>query len=248
MKLDKQRFICLDCETNGLDAKQSRIIEIAVILFDFNNIYESFETLVDPEQDIPESSIAIHHITPEMVKGKPTIKEVLPQILSLVGQNIIIGHGIGFDIDILTQSAQREGLASNIHYNQFIDTLRMARIYGESPKNSLEQLRKHFNIELEIAHRAMGDVKVNIEVFKRLGERYNTTEALLDVLSRPILMKEMPLGKHKGRPMKELPLQYLFWASKQDFDQDLTFTIRTEIKKRKQGNGFSQASNPFKDL
>src|SRR2546430_1207142 len=117
MKLDKQRFICLDCETNGLDAKQNRIIEIAIILFDFYNIYESFETLIDPEQEISASSLAIHHITPEMVKGKPTIKEVLPKILPLVGQNIIIGHGVGFDIDILTQSAQREGLSSNIHYN-----------------------------------------------------------------------------------------------------------------------------------
>ena len=54
----------------------------------------------------------------------------------------------------------------NIEKQPFIDTLRMARLYGESPINSLERLRQHFNIAAEGAHRAMSDVIVNIEVFK----------------------------------------------------------------------------------
>jgi DNA polymerase-3 subunit epsilon len=248
MKLDKQRFICVDCETTGLDAVQDRIIEVALVIFDFNTIYATFETLINPEQPIPQSSVEIHHITQEMVADKPTIKEVLPQVLSLIGKHIVVGHGVGFDIDILVQSAKRVGIDSSIHYNSFIDTLRMARCYGESPTNSLEQLRKHFNIELEIAHRAMSDVIVNIEVFKRLGAFYKTTEELFEMLAKPILMKEMPLGKHKGRPMKEIPLEYLYWASNKEFDQDLLFSVRSELKRRKKGNGFSQVSNPFKDL
>ncbi|MFQ5729929.1 MAG: putative quorum-sensing-regulated virulence factor, partial [Waddliaceae bacterium] len=144
--------------------------------------------------------------------------------------------------------AKREGIETTIKKNRYIDTLRMARIYGESPTNSLEQLRKHFQIESGEAHRAMSDVIVNIEVFKRLVRRYPTIEKLLYVLSRPILLKEIPLGKHKGRPFKEIPVEYLQWAANKDFDQDLLYSIRTELKKRKQGNLFSQASNPFKNL
>lgn len=248
MKLDKQLFVCLDCETTGLDAVQDRIIEIALVIFDFNTTYESFETLVNPEKRIPDSSVEIHHITQEMVAQKPTIAEILPKVLSLIGRHIIVGHGIGFDIEILIQSAKRAGIATSLQYNSLIDTLRMARYYGESPTNSLEQLRKHFNIELEIAHRAMSDVIVNIEVFKKLGAYYSTTEDLFEMLSRPILMKEMPLGKHKGRPMKEIPLEYLQWAANKEFDQDLLFSVRSELKRRKKGNCFSQAVNPFKDL
>jgi DNA polymerase-3 subunit epsilon len=130
----------------------------------------------------------------------------------------------------------------------FLDTLRMARLYGESPINSLEGLRKHFNIPLEGAHRAMSDVIVNIEVFRYLARRYKSTKQLFDALSRPILMHTMPLGKHKGRPFKEIPLQYLQYMSYKDFDQDLLFSIRAELKRRKLGNQFGQASSPFANL
>ncbi|WP_068467449.1 putative quorum-sensing-regulated virulence factor [Candidatus Protochlamydia phocaeensis] len=246
--IEKQKFVCIDCETTGLDAQQDRVIEVAVMCFDANQIYAQMESLVNPECPIPETSIAIHHITPDMVKDKPTIAQVLPDILKMIGDHIIVGHGVGFDIDILATSAERHSIPCKIRQNRFLDTLRMARLYGESPINSLEYLRQHFNIPLEGAHRAMSDVVVNKEVFKHLSKRYKTTEQLFDALSRPILMSTMPLGKHKGRPLKEVPLQYLQWISNKDFDQDLLFSVRSELKRRRKGNLFNQASNPFLQL
>jgi DNA polymerase-3 subunit epsilon len=94
----------------------------------------------------------------------------------------------------------------------------------------------------------MSDVIVNIEIFKQLSRDYKTTESLFDVLSRPIQLKTMPLGKHKGRAIKDIPLNYLIWAANKDFDQDLLFSLRSEIKRRKKGGLFTQASNPFSDL
>jgi DNA polymerase III subunit epsilon len=126
--------------------------------------------------------------------------------------------------------------------------LRLARLYGESPSNSLQVLRGHFNIQSEGAHRAMSDVIVNIQVFKRLVQKFRTLEEIQEVLSKPIAMKTMPLGKHKGRPFKEIPLEYLKWAAHQDFDQDLLFSLRSEINRRKKGDSFSQAVNPFHQL
>lgn len=246
--LTEQKFVCLDCETTGLEVNKDRIIEIAVIKFDIQTSYERMETLINPEYPISETSITIHHITQEMVSGSPTIKEVLQSYLSFIGKNIIVGHGIGFDIDIIHETAKREGIPCKIKENLSIDTLRLARLYGESPTNSLEKLREHFHIDAEIAHRAMGDVLVNVEVFKRLVKSFKTTDKIFDVLSRPILLKEMPLGKHKGRSFREIPLEYLLWAVNKNFDQDLIFSIKTELKRRKTGNSFSQSSNPFQNL
>ncbi len=243
-----KQFICLDCELTGLDYKNDRIIEVACVTFDLDQSYETFETLIDPEVEIPASSTEIHHITMEMVKGQPLIQTVLPKILSLVGDKIIMGHGIDLDIKFIMESCYRAGIPTTIQHNRTIDTLRMARLYGESPVNSLESLRKHFNIGAEIAHRAMSDVTVNIDVFKMLMKYYRSVDDLFKALSRPILLKEMPLGKHKGRPFKDIPLQYLLWAANKEFDQDLTFSLRSEIKKRKQGNLFTQATNPFHNL
>lgn len=246
--LDKEIFVCIDCETTGLDPKNDRVIEVAVARFTLNEILDQFEMLIDPECEIPESSIAIHNITQDMVKGKPTLDKVIPEILRLTQRNIIIGHGVNFDIECIANFADRAGISHNLRQNRQLDTLRMARLYGESPNNSLEQLRKHFNIEFEGAHRAMNDVVVNIDVFRFLAKRYKTTEQLFDILSRPIQLKNMPLGPHKGRSLKEVPIEYLRWAAHKDFDQDLLFSIRSELKRRKQGGQFSQAVNPFSNL
>lgn len=246
--IEKQKFVCIDCETTGLDAKDDRVIEVAAMCFDSEGIYDSFESLIDPECPIPDTSIAIHHITQDMVKGKPTLNHVLPDLLKLVSDHIIIGHGISFDIELLALGAERYSIPCKIRNNRTLDTLRMARLYGDCPVNSLEQLRKHFNVPLEGAHRAMSDVIVNAEVFKHLAKRYKTTEQLFEALSRPILMSTMPLGKHKGRPLKEVPLQYLQWVVHKDFDQDLLFSVHSELKRRRKGNLFAQAGNPFINL
>ncbi|MEN9343769.1 MAG: hypothetical protein RLZZ453_556 [Chlamydiota bacterium] len=246
--VNKDVFVCLDCETTGLEFKTDRIIEIAVVLFDFEKIHSSYETLIDPETPIPEASTAIHHITDVMVKGQPTIRSILPKIMEMVGSHIIVGHAITTDLKFLAAEAERHQVPCNILQARFIDTLRLARLYGESPTNSLESLRKHFNIQEEGAHRAMSDVTVNIDVFKYLAKKFQRTEQILERLKSPIQLKAMPLGKHKGRSFAEIPIEYLRWAVNQDFDQDLIFSLKTELKKRKQGTNFSHASNPFSHL
>jgi DNA polymerase-3 subunit epsilon len=245
-QVEKQKFVCFDCETTGLDIEHDRIIEIAAMKFDGTTSFGEYQTLINPEREIPQESMEIHHISNEMVVGKPFIRDVLADFLAFIGKGIIVGHGIGFDIDMIAKAAAREGIPTTIRDNVYIDTVRMARLYGESPSNSLVQLRKHFNIDEEIAHRAMSDVIVNVALFRKLSKTYGTVEKLLDVLSRPIYLKEMPLGKHKGRPLKELPLDYLRWAANKDFDMDLLFSLRTELKKRKKGESFS--NNPFQNL
>lgn len=246
--LKSETFVCVDCETTGLDVEKDRIIEVAAAVFQDGKILESYETLIDPEIPIPPESIEIHHITDEMVKGKPKIQEILPHLLSFIGKRILVGHGIPFDINFLTNQAKKFSIPCTLGSQPFLDTLRLARLYGESPVNSLEKLRQHFNIEAEGAHRAMNDVLVNIEVFEFLTQNYKTTQQVLERLKKPILLKTMPLGKHKGRPFSEIPHEYLQWAANKDFDQDLTFSIRSELKKRKGGNLFKQASNPFSEL
>ncbi len=241
-------FICLDCESTGLDTANDRMIEIAVARFTFDQVIQTFESLIDPECSIPQVSQEIHKISSKMLQGKPKVAEVLPDVLKMIEGHIIVGHGIGFDISLIAAEAKRCQIPTNIEKARFIDTLRMARLYGESPINSLERLRQHFNIEPEGAHRAMSDVIVNIEVFKYLSKSFQTTEQLFKTLEKPIKLKTMPLGKHKGRRFDEIPVEYLLWAERKDFDQDLLFSIRSELRNRKRGGGFEQSASPFGNL
>ena len=95
----------------------------------------------------------------------------------------------------------------------------------------------------------MNDVVVNIEVFKYLSKNFKTTEQIVNRLKSPIQLKTMPLGKHKTHEfLSEIPVEYLRWAVNQNFDQDLMFSLKTELKKRNKGANSAQASNPFSNL
>lgn len=241
-------FICLDCETTGLNVGIDRIIEIAVQHFTFSSVLAEFQTLVDPEMPIPAESTKIHNISDDMVQGKPKLAAILPQVLEMIKGKIIVGHGIGYDISMIQAEADRLGIPCQINKARSIDTVRLGRLFGEAPSNSLQTLAKHFFVEEETAHRAMGDVIVNIKVFKLLVQKFKRTEEIFDRLSRPIAMLRMPLGPHKGMLIKEVPEQYLRWAVTKNFDDDLIFTIRTELKRRGKSNSFSNSSNPFSSL
>lgn len=245
----KETFVCLDCESTGLDPKMDRIIEIAAVVFTFDGIMKEKQTLVNPECPIPAKSKEIHHISQEMVEGKPKIGEVLPEFLELIHEHTIVGHGISFDVELILAEAERNRIPALLAKNPTIDTLRMARLYGESPTNSLDALRHHFNIEEQRSHRAMNDVMVNIEVFKALARPYKSSADIFKALQKPIKLRTMPLGKYKGRKFEEIPLDYLYWAEKKDFDEDLLYSIRSEIRhRRKGGNAFEASNNPFKQL
>jgi DNA polymerase III subunit epsilon len=247
-QIQEQIFVCLDCESTGLDPEQDRIVEIAGARFNFEKVLQQMESLINPECDIPQTSQEIHKISKEMILDKPKIKEFLPSFLKMIDGHILVGHGIGFDIALIAAEAKRNQIPCKIHEVPFIDTLRLARLYGESPINSLDKLRQHFNIEEQGVHRAMSDVMVNIGVFKYLVKSFKTTEMIFQALAKPIKLRAMPLGKHKGRRFEEIPIEYLLWAERKDFDQDLLYSIRLELRNRKRGGGFGQSANPFSNL
>jgi DNA polymerase-3 subunit epsilon len=246
--LKEATFICLDCEFTGLDPEKDRILELAAARFTIGGVIDNIDLLVNPGCVISPESFAIHHISEEMIASKPFIESVLPSFLAFVGRHTIVGHAIGCDLDMLEKAANRAGIPYHLKGRSSIDTLRLARMYGDSPNNSLETLASHFNVANPGSHRALNDVMMNIEVFKHLVRKFRTVEQIFDALSHPIKMKYMPLGKHKGRLFSEIPFQYLQWAAHMDFDQDLLFTIRLELKKRKKGDNFGQAASPFADL
>lgn len=246
--LSQEKFICIDVESTGLDTEKDRICEIAAVQFTLKEEFETFESLVDPEVTIPQEVIDIHHITNEMCKGAPKIETFLSKLNEMIQDHVIVGHGISFDIEMLKSAFKRAKISQPFDNILVIDTLRLARLYGESPSNSLEVLRRHFNVEEEGAHRAMNDVRVNIQVFKHLTRRFKSVKEILDRMKAPILLKNMPLGKYKGRSFNEIPINYLIWASKQNYDQDLTYSIKEAIKKSKSKEGFLRANSPFGGL
>jgi len=84
--------IVLDTETTGLDYTKEKMVEFAAVRLENGKIKDEFQTLINPEQHIRKSSIAIHGITPEMVEDAPTEAEAMPKILEFIGDYPIVAH------------------------------------------------------------------------------------------------------------------------------------------------------------
>ena len=96
MPRKKEVEIVLDVETTGLDYTKEKIIEFAGVRLENGKITDTFQTLVNPNQKIRKSSMAIHGITDEMLKDAPKEEEIFPKIFEFIGDNPIVAHNAIF--------------------------------------------------------------------------------------------------------------------------------------------------------
>lgn len=97
-----QRGIVLDTETTGLNVEEDQVIELGMIVFEFDpvqgtihRVLEVFDELEDPQRPIPPESTAIHHITDEMVRGKHIDDTRVDAIVN--SASVVIAHNASFD-------------------------------------------------------------------------------------------------------------------------------------------------------
>lgn len=148
--------IVLDTETTGLDYTREKIIEFAAVRLENGKIKAKFQTLINPQQHIRKSSIAIHGITEDMVQDAPTEEEILPAILDFIGDYPIVAHNAIFDYSFLNKASLR--VLNKELKNARIDSQQLFKeVYPELESHGLEALTRKFNVEFTKHHRAMED-------------------------------------------------------------------------------------------
>lgn len=162
-----ETFVAFDTETTGLSCKTCRIIEIGAVKFNSGGFISSFNSLINPETNIPLELVELTHITDQMLVGKPLIKEILPEFNKFISDSILIGHNIHFDMRFLQEELARCGMSEN--KNVLIDTLGFARwAMPDLQKYNQPFLAEMFNIDIKAAHRAYDDAKVCGNIFLEL--------------------------------------------------------------------------------
>jgi len=162
-------YTVFDTETTGLNPSQGdEIIQIGATRIVNNKLLrqECFEQLVDPRRAIPAASIPIHGIQPEMVKGQPTIEQVLPSFHAFAQDTVLVAHNAAFDMRFLQLKEKQTGVVFD---HPVLDTLLLsAVVHPNQDSHRLEAIAERFNITIIGRHTAMGDAMVTAEVFLKL--------------------------------------------------------------------------------
>ena len=163
----KTPVIVLDLETTGLSPYCESITEIAAARLIDGQIIDTFHRLVNPQRPIPRFITRLTGITDEMVKDAPAIADVLDDLRSFLGDDIIVAHNAGFDYKFLCHNfEQHKGFMLT---NKTLCTAKLARrVHSDLPSKKLGALCQHYGIINEAAHRAMGDVKATVQVFNSM--------------------------------------------------------------------------------
>jgi DNA polymerase-3 subunit epsilon len=164
-------FCVLDLETTGGSPANCEITEIGGVKYRGGDRLGSFQTLVDPGMAIPPSITILTGITQAMVVDAPTIETALPSFLEFIGDAVIVGHNVRFDLSFLNAAAMRLGYGRLD--NQSSDTAALARrlVRGEVRNLRLHSLAAHFRSPVTPNHRALEDARATAHVFHALLER-----------------------------------------------------------------------------
>ena len=159
--LNDATYVCFDLESTGLSIKYDKITEFGAVKIKNGLVIDRLDILINPEMEIPENVEKLTNITNEMVKDKPTIKEVLPQILEFFGDSVIIAHNFEFDYNMIKEAMKVNGFGE--FKQPAIDTLALSRfIYPDKQAHRLGALAKRLEVDYdsESAHRADYDAEV----------------------------------------------------------------------------------------
>lgn len=165
-----------DLETTGTMITQDRIIEIAVIKLFPNGDLQRKADVVNPTVPIAPESTAIHGISNEDVKDKPTFKEVAKDYARFFEGADLSGFNIlKFDVPVLVEEFLRAGVEFDYSRKRIIDA---QRIYHVMEKRSLAAAYQFYcNKSLENSHTAEADTQATMEVLMAQIARYENQVA-----------------------------------------------------------------------
>jgi DNA polymerase-3 subunit epsilon len=159
-------YAILDIETTGGKYNEEGITEIAIYRFDGHQVVDQFSSLINPERPIQPFVVNLTGISSDMLRNAPKFYEVAKRIIEITEGAILVAHNAKFDNRILTTEFDRLGYQFE---KDTICTVELAKkLIPDQKSYSLGKLVRSLGIPLSDRHRAQGDAKATVTLFKLL--------------------------------------------------------------------------------
>ncbi len=159
-------FCVFDLESTGGNPKTDRIIEIGLVKIKNLKIVDKKNYLINPEREIPDFIQKLTNIKPEDVINSHKIEDVIDDIVSFIGDSILVAHNTAFDIPFLNSVLEKlekpqlknKALCTNLMTKYMIPNLM---------STNLQYMSQVFNLGQTNAHRALDDAMASAELLLR---------------------------------------------------------------------------------
>ena len=190
-------FVAFDVETTGLVAGVDRVVELAAVVFQGEEIVEAFSALVNPGVPVPPAVSRVTGITDEALAGAPPPAGPLADFLLTLSRGTPVAHNAGFDVGFVLMEAQEAGL--ELPEGPVLDTRGLARrAFPGRFSYGLGNLVRDLRIETAGAHRALADAHACRALFHECARKLaRDAEPTVEELAR---LSGAPLDFHGHAP------------------------------------------------
>ena len=250
----------IDLETTGLDTDTCEVVEVAALKLRGAfpgplEVTDAYWSLVHPVGPVPPEASAVHHLVDADLEGALDADGVAVNLCRFMeGVQVTAGHNIvNYDAPVL-----RRFTGGAMRLTTTLDTLRLAHhawpelehVGGATPSYGLEALRWRFGLKMQATevlrhsgvrwspHTAAFDVSAcrslldhAVKVLRHSDMEATTFATLAARSLKPYRVHVMPIGKHRGERLKDVPKDYIRWAlgNMQDMDADLRASMEAVL-------------------
>lgn len=180
--------IVVDIETTGLDPVKDCIMEISAVKYRKNRKVDDYVVLIKIDRRVPLHITELTGITNEMLEGALDVTFALQRFIDFIGDDILVGYNVPFDLAFLTIASERYLLRSI--FNDYIDVMRIAMeklpFLGRTKQIVVA---KYFGISTEGSHRALNDCEICNGCYQKLKE---LSVPLYSMPDKQVLLEALP--------------------------------------------------------
>jgi DNA polymerase III epsilon subunit-like protein len=206
-------FASIDFET--LYPQRVSVCSIGMVKYLNGNIVDRYYSLIQPPLEYPGKKGTeltwVHGITKDMLIGKKTFDEILPDIEAFVGNLPLVAHNASVESSCIREVCTYYGITTKLDYRHIYDTLAISKVAEEatglkiegSGTHSLDKVCERFHVTVKNHHNALDDAEMCgdlMKIFYQILVEHQHLVGIEDKPSEPIGM-EIPLPKEEKKPV-----------------------------------------------
>lgn len=148
---DSVTYVIIDTETTGLDPKECHLLEVSAIRYAHGEELGRFQSYIKSDAKIPRKITKMTGIQQADIENAPPADEVAKQLSAFIGDDIVTGYNVRFDIGFL-----QARLGIKIPGKVF-DTRTIAQHWiDNAPDYKLQTMKEYLGLDIE-SHNATAD-------------------------------------------------------------------------------------------
>ncbi|MBR0518392.1 3'-5' exonuclease [bacterium] len=190
--LDFERdYTVVDIETTGVNFQESSILEVGAVKISNGIMKEKFSELIRPQkfflcptefdddfcfvngekvQYINDFVRDLTGIKNKMLENARSESEVLEDFFYFIGNDLIIGHNVAFDLKFLSEASVKNFQKPIL--NSYSDTLKISvKLFPNMEHHKLKDLAELYNIDYSHAHRALEDCIITFKCYEYMKKQ-----------------------------------------------------------------------------